>query len=353
MKQSRIKAQALALVLIVVVVAVLVAFSITSRVVQDIRQQGEERASTRAETISESAVENVTLQIQSGQLNPANSPSNVETFAISSQSPAGQSLTTLNLCSPESPNVETQCDSNSVVQLGYYKMIIQFKLFDNENLEVFMNKPVGSPIPSPFPAPVTAGNSEIIIHLKTNDSFFEQNLTFDSKLVVKGFVRSSTDLKVVGECLINLNAPSDNIYRPCLPNSMSVAKMDSCPNVTVKTNLADTTTPGKDALLGDICFKVKTVGSGISTYRLKTILRPKVATVPAYIDVSVTSNTTTKELQEFQMAMITAGVYSGTAASDQQVFQQTTRLVLLNKSVPEVADYVLYNGSTNSIVKAQ
>lgn len=340
MKQLRAKGQALALVLIIVVVSVIVAFSITNRVVQDIRQQGEERASTRAETFSEAAVENITLQLQNGQLSP-NPSSPTALFSISSKDQTG--MTTLGLCDPEATDIENQCDANSIAQVGYYKMIVQFKLFDSENLEVFMAPPTGTGSTTP----ASAANSKAIIHLKANPSY---NVT-DSKLLVKGFIRSATGLQVLGECLIDVNAAPATSN--CLPATMKITKKTDCREVIVDANLNDTV-PGKATKLGDYCFGVETVGSGISSYRVKPLLKATDPAIVPYVDVSVTADPTVNaqhELPIFQMAMINAGVYSGTASSDQQVFQQSTRLVLLNKSVPEVADYVLYNGSNSPVEK--
>jgi hypothetical protein len=91
-------------------------------------------------------------------------------------------------------------------------------------------------------------------------------------------------------------------------------------------------------------------GSGISFYRIKPLLNTDEPSITPYMDISATGvDTNSFELPVPQMAVIHAGVYSGTTSSDQQVFQQSTRLILLNKAVPEVADYALYNGSTQPI----
>lgn len=344
MKQLRVKGQALALVLIIVVVSVIIAFSITSRVVQDIRQQGEEKASTRAETFSEAAVENITLQIQSGQLAPNPSGAPTALFNISTESTPG--MTTLGICDPNATNPENQCDANSIAQVGYYKMIVQFKSFDSENLEVFMTPPSGTGSTTPVPA----ANSKAIIHLKSNTSFDIAG----SKLLVKGFVRSAAGLQVLSECIIDINAPANATFN-CLPATMKITKKAECNDVLVDSNL-NAAGSENQTKLGDYCIGIETVGSGISSYRIKPLLKATDPAVVPYVDISVTADPTANpnhELPIYQMAMITAGVYSGTAATDQQVFQQSTRLVLLNKSVPEVADYVLYNGSNNPVVKSK
>lgn len=340
MKQPRVKAQALALVLIVIVVSVIIAFAITSRVVEDIKQQGEERASTRAETMAESAIENLTLKIQS--LSPETlkpTGASHKFFAISTESPEGESLPTLGLCNPNETDITKQCDKNSIAQINYYNSIIQFKLFDSESIEAFM-------VDTTSATSVAAANSTAIIHLKKNNSF----TSVSSKLLVKAFERTATkELRVIGECVIGLNDTTTT----CLPTTLKMAGI-SCPQLLVDTNLADTN-PGISNVLGDTCFTIATTGANkVSTYRVKPILTKSSASEIPYIDVSVTGDSAhSYQLPIPQMAMITAGVYSGTSGSDQQVFQQSTRLVLLNKSVPEIGDYVLYNGSTSSIKKCK
>lgn len=331
MKQFRIKAQALTLVLIVVVVSIIVAFSITSRVIEDIKQQGEERASTRAEAFAESAVENLTQKLQQGKIVPQ---ANSVKYAISTQAVSG-AAETLNICDPNSTNVSEQCDPNSIAQVSYYNMVVQFKVFNSENIEVPLTN---------ANTPVKGNDSIMIVHLRTaGNTTFTPNT---SKILVKGYAKTATDVKLVSECVVTLG---DLTVSHCLPdNYLKTAKVN-CDVVTL--NLATSTVKGQ---LGDTCFLVQNMpnwGNGVSFYRVKPLLTATGTETP-YIDFSATGTSTTSyNLAVPQMALINAGVYSGTSANNQQVFQQSTRLVLLNKAVPEIADYVLYNGSANPIVK--
>jgi hypothetical protein len=151
-----------------------------------------------------------------------------------------------------------------------------------------------------------------------------------------------------------------------LPDKYLKVTQDVCPEVTINLTQDPASATGKVTdKLGDKCFYVQNTagfGNGVSFYRIKPLLSATNASVVPYIDISATgtsapitpANTATLDAFELpvpQMAVINAGVYSGTSANDQQVFQQSTRLILLNKAVPEIADYVLYNGSANPIVK--
>ncbi|PIY16894.1 hypothetical protein CO112_01540 [Candidatus Dojkabacteria bacterium CG_4_9_14_3_um_filter_150_Dojkabacteria_WS6_41_13] len=344
MTQPRVKGQALALVLIVVVVAVVIAFSISSRVVQDIKQQGAERASTRTETIAESAIDNLTLQLQSGKIVPDDTSPE---FNISN-APGG-----LGLCDPNSTDLAKQCDVQSTAKITYYPYVLQFKYFDAENLEIFMTSKDTTVTPN------GTNDSGIIIQLYTdhNNSYDTQK----SSILIKGFSRKSGELRSVSECVFDIDTPTAST---CLPNVLSVAPT-ACPTLSV-VNLAGSTVtiaPPQSPDPENICFKVFVNqvpptnyrnSYAIDLYRIRPILTKASGynDVP-FVDITVSSNNSggAFKLPVLHMAMITAGVYSGTGPTEQQVFQQKTRLVLLNKSVPEVADYVLYNGSSNPITK--
>ena len=353
MKQPRVKGQALALVLIVIVVSVIIAFSITSRVVQDIRQQGEEKASTRAETIAETAIENLTLKIQSGDPLTAYAGASTRLIGVSTTNPSG-GVGTLDLCDPTSTDVTKQCAANSVAQEVFFKQVIQFKVFDGENLEVFMASTAST-------TPVELAASRMIVHIKT-DGNGKIDMTKPNSVLIKGYYRKlvsgQPELRLLSECVYDFNAAVKVAH--CLPaatsNYMKITPLAHCPSVPIDADPTDTK-PAIPTLLGDNdqCFQVEAAkaGYGVSFYRIKPILAAKTTDIP-YIDVSATGAATPAyELPVPQMVFLNAGVYTGSAsASDQQVFQQGSRLILLNKSVPEVADYVLYNGSGKAIKKS-
>jgi hypothetical protein len=355
-KQLRIKAQALTLVLIVVVVSIIIAFSITTRVIEDIKQQGEERSSTRAEALAQSAIENITQKIQSGDIVATADGASVQ-YGISSQNPTKTSVAgNLALCDPNSEDVSKQCDAESLAQIAFYNMIVQFKVFNSENIEVHLTDSVNKGATSTFNTPKKDDATRMIIHVRSNDDTYVEG---SSKLMVKGYSRTASKLESLSECIISL---SDNTSH-CLPDKyMTVTHLaNGCPDVTL--NLSSTTTGTSNTVsdkLGDKCYLVQNTagfGNGVSFYRIKPLLTAKDGKLP-YIDISATgtvdqtnSSLADYELPVPQMAIINSGVYSGTSANAQQVFQQSTRLILVNKAVPEIADYVLYNGSGSPITK--
>lgn len=347
MSQLRIKAQALALVLIVVVVAIVVAFAISNRVIQDTQQQGQERASTRAETFAESAIDDLTLQIQGGEVVPNE---HGQEYAISTESPSGIPVANapLAICDPNSTDVTKQCDPQSVAKILFYKYVLQFKYFDAENLEIFLTEPGTTPA-----AKSIQNDSGVIIYLEPNDSYDPAK----SKILIKGFTRGNAtkELRPVSECLIGVTENSG----ACLPNILHVVSVTCPQNISIPTNNnTNTKFPVNPADFHCVSVSVSKpadrLGYAIDLYRIRPILTKATGkTEVPYMSLSVTSNNATDyyRLPTFHMAMITAGVYSGTTASDQQVFQQKTRLVLTHKTVPEMADYVLYNGSDQPIRK--
>lgn len=348
MNQPRVKGQALALVLIIVVVSVIIGFAVTNRIILDVQQQSQERASTRAETIAESAIDNITQKIEAGEIVATNNNSTVS-VAISTQAPANTTVTqTLGLCDPTQSDLSKQCDANSLAKISYFNQIVQFKVFNSENIEVPLVSPTST-------TPLTNDRSAMIVHVKKNPSFDEKQSSF----MIKGFARVAVngkpELRVVSECVWQI----DQGTASCLPDQyLTVAKIDTCPQVGIDTD-QNSATASVNTVLGDYCIRVQSkTGSGISFYRVKPLLKGGDGTSPAFIDVSATGLGTPADtslapyqLPVPQMALINAGVYSGNTGSAQQVFQQSTRLVLLSKAVPEVADYVLYNGSENPIEK--
>ncbi len=345
MKNFRTKGQALALVLIIVVVAVIIGYAITTRVIEDVRQQSEERASTRAETIAESAVENLTQKLQTGELRPGVEGA-VSAFGISNQAPSGiQTVSNLGLCDPQSTDISKQCDANSVAKVSYFNMIVQFKLFSNENIEVQLTDAAST-------VPKTGTEGAIIIHANksaTNDSFKLDQSSIMIKALKRVMVDGKAQVQVVGECVWNLNAATAPAGT-CIPNNTLSMALVTCPSVAVDTDQNETT-PASQKVLGTNCLSIQpTAGNGVSFYRIKPLLQGGAAGQNSYVDISATGLTISK-LPVPQMALINAGVYSGTVGSSQQVFQQSTRLVLLNKSVPEIADYALYNGAEAPISK--
>lgn len=345
MEKFRTKGQALALVLIIVVVSVIIGYAITSRVIEDVRQQSEERASTRAETIAESAVENLTQKIQSGELQNATEGA-VSVFGVSTQSPSNtQTVSNLGLCDPESTDVSKQCDGNSIAKVSYFNMIVQFKLFSNENIEVQMTELAAT-------TPISGADGGITIHANksdNNDSFSLEQSTVLIKALKRVLVNGKPQLEVVGECIWDLGAAAAPIGT-CIPNNTLAMAPVTCPSIEIDTDQNETT-PTTQKVLGTNCMTIRPTGSNaVSFYRVKPLLKGGVEGKNSYIDISATG-IATRRLPVPQMALINAGVYSGNTGSSQQVFQQSTRLVLLNKSVPEIADYVLYNGSEAPISK--
>jgi len=345
MAQSRVKGQALALVLIVVVVAIVVAFAISNRVIQDTQQQGEERASTRAETFAESAIDNLTSQIQAGAILP--NPNGAE-YAISTEYPDSSipnTNTPLGICDPNESDISQQCDADSLAKILFYRYVLQFKFFDAENLEIFMAEPDDTVRPN------RTNDSGIIIFIENNTSYDETV----SKLLIKGFSRnnSTKELRPISECLVGITGNNSD----CQPDILQVTSI-SCPTKIPVRTVNNTTTDFPDNIANFDCVQVsvkatQTAQHAIDLYRIRPILtKTSGGTEVPYVSLSVTGKAANSYLlPTYHMAMITAGVYSGTTASDQQVYQQRTRLVLLHKTVPEIADYVLYNGSDQPITK--
>jgi hypothetical protein len=326
---GKIKAQALALVLIIVVLAIIVVLSVTSRVITDVRQQGLERASTRAETIAESAVDNITQQIQTGQIR-VQTGTDVK-IGISNITPSGSTATPLNLCQNDSTDLSKRCETESNIRVLSYNKIIRFKINNSENLEGHYFDPgiVGTK---------TGNDSRMILSTSDNDSIDETRSSLLIKAFSREIVAGSPVVKLVGECVWNIRDSSATNSATCIPGSIRVQQLPSCP---------DTGRYGTKCMMF-----LANAGYGVSFYRVKALLKEDAGNPNPFIELSLMgADGPNYDFPVPQMAFIRAGVYTGNQGNQSGIFQETNRLILLHPSVPESVDYVLYNGSGNPVVK--
>ncbi len=322
----RLKGQALALVLIVVVLAVIVVVSVSSRVATDIRQQGLERASARAESLAESAVDKVTQLLQ--QTPTLLDSGATVSFPLSSDSTDPSSL---DLCSPSSTDISTNCANESTAEAKVFKKIIKFKVLNSESIEGHLAK-TGTGA-----ANVSGDNAKMVLSAFSNSALSST----ETSLYVRAFKNENNDVKLVGECIWTLlNSTVSSVQ--CLPTAGGIVPFSmggSCPDA---------------ATYGDLCMGFAPSGSAISFYRVKALLKPSGTQDPktSFVEVSLRGNPDTSyDFPVAQMAFIRAGVYTGSQDNDQGIFQEVNRLILLNPAVPEAFDYALYNGSGEPVKK--
>lgn len=339
MKTPKIKGQALALVLIVVVIAVIIVFAVSARVVSDIRQQSLERTSARAEGLAQSAVDNLTQKVNGG-LQIGQTPGSKKVFGVSDVAPSGVTVDgNLGLCSPTQVDVSKRCESSSVANVTSYNRIIKFRIGNSENFEVQITAPG-------LNQQKTGVNGGMYLYASANNSFDAASLG-KSAISIKAYNRydpSGLKTTLVSECVWDLN----NIDSPgaaqiaCSPASaIQITKPASCPDT---------------ATYGSSCVKIEpTAGTGVSFYRVKSMLIPAagVTSDSSYIELSAidTKPQSGYNFDLAQMAFIRALVYTTQGTANDTVAQDASRLMLINSSVPEVADYVLFNGSSEQIKK--
>jgi Tfp pilus assembly protein PilX len=333
-KQPRVKGQALALVLVMVVIAVVVVIAVTSRVTTDIQQQALERASTRAETIAESAIDKVTQQIQKGEISLR---TGTQKYSIGDQTQG--TVGSLGLCTENTTDLSKKCASESEVSIIPYNKIIKFKINNGENLEAHL-------FPENAALRYTAGASEIIASVSDNDSFADNQ----SALLVRGFAvlndptSGKLTTRLVGECVWSIRGTSQNTVN-CTPGDMfrGVA-LDSCPDIN---------------RYGTKCmsFRATPASGGVTFYRVKAVLKGKNNHPNPNVEVSLLSSVVTADpktsydLPVPQMVFVRAAVYTGESGGAQSIFQESDRIILVRPIVPEAFDYVLFNGSGETLEK--
>lgn len=333
-KQPRVKGQALALVLVMVVIAVVVVIAVTSRVTTDIQQQALERASTRAETIAESAIDKVTQQIQKGDISLR---TGTQKYSIGDQTQG--TVGSLGICTANTTDLSKKCSSESEVSIIPYNKIIKFKVNNGENLEAHL-------FPENTVQRSTGATSEIIASVSDNDSFVDNQ----SVLLVRGFAvmtdptSNKLTTRLVGECVWSVRGTSQNTVN-CEPgNGLRAIAVDSCPDVN---------------RYGAKCmsFRATAESGGATFYRVKAVLKGKNNHPNPNIEVSLLSSKATADpktsydLPVPQMVFVRAAVYTGESGGAQSIFQESDRIILVRPIVPEAFDYVLFNGSGDTLEK--
>lgn len=337
-----IKGQALALVLVIIAVSIIVVLALTNRVLTDMKQQTQERIATRTETLADSAVDKITQMLDSGDL-PL---TGAETQRFISVDPEGGSDPNyLGLCSPDEEDVNKRCDATSQATIVGYKGIFQFKLFNGESFEIPLTA-------NKDDSPIAEEESKVLIHLKTaNQNFNIDNSAFLIKSYQRKEIKGNREVVLNGECVWKLNTTT-NQKAQCIPkdsngNDFTIeATVVTCPQITIEG--AD-----EPIVLGDTCLEVQGLNDyPVSFYRIKPLLAGNVDNVVPFIEMSTTGAKSENQYQLnlYHMAIIKVGVYSSQPGTE-QVFQQKTRVYLPNLIVPEIADYVLYNGSDRPISK--
>jgi len=221
------------------------------------------------------------------------------------------------ICGPTGTFPEDKkCDADSVIKFQKFKKIIGYMIKNGETIQATI-----SPIPNPS---VGGTPAWIEIHFTPN--------TGGDTLLVTGYYMSGSELKIAGACTIRYATDASSVsgatclgnlvYRVYSPSTEENAQKYGTTRVLVR--------PGGT--------------QKISYYRVTYLTK---SNEPGYLSITG-SNYADMPLE--QQIVFKAIAYSvGDPAKRVKV--AFSRSVMINPAVPEVFDWVLYNGSSASIVK--
>ena len=312
MLKRKLRGSTLVVVLVVMGIAALVLVYILSKIHVQIQQYTLEKTTTQAEQQAKSALDKLTKQFINNPSAFGPTPTEV---------PLGDSG--LQICKPDATKPEERCSASSKVYVRRYKKIIRYSLNNDETIEITMAE---------APNSVPASSSTVSIFTDP----YENGI--GDVLVLMAYRYDGTNgLKVVGECVAKFRNTAENVS--CLGD------------LTVVTGISDTATNvSADAAktYGAKYFVVRS-NSAVSFYRLKALLHAADAEIPVSVAGPI-SGSNPADLPEGQVQVFTAVVY--TEGEDvKQTYTELTRMVWIHPQMPEVFDWVLFNGSNSPIEK--
>ena len=307
---KKLSASTLVVVLVMIGITAIVLIYMLSKVAVQQQQQTLEKFTDRAELQAVSALDKLTRAYINKEVDfDTNQPD----FIPMDEAP-------LNVCEADASSLEDKCADGSKVYVRDYKQIIRYSLKNDETIEVTMAEGTNK---------TNSANSLITVFADPNAG------TPADVLLIMGYkYNASGVLNVAGECVVNYTG--------------SISCLGDLQNVSAGIlNTSSNSNVDKD--YGSRYFKIKS-NSGITFYRIKALL----GNASSEIQVSATGDYTGSgkpaDLPVKQVYVFTAIVYSP-GAKERQTYTELTRMVWVHPQMPEVFDWVLFNGSNQPIAK--
>ena len=209
----------------------------------------------------------------------------------------------------------TKCADESAVYIDKYYQIIGYLAKNSEGIQVTLS--------APSAAPKTGSDSVIEIHSRPNGN--------DILLVTSYFVNGG-QLDTSGSCLIHYD-----------PTGGAVSYTECIGGVTATVIPVD---PAKSNTYGLTRVRVQTTASeGVNFYRIVSILKDPAQTI--YLSVTGSNYSDLPVLQQ----LVFGGVAYSIGDENKRIKVERVRVLMAQPSMPEVFDWVLFNGAPSPIVK--
>ncbi len=310
---QKLNASALVIVLLVIGIAAIVLVYMLSKVSVQQQQQTLEKVTNRSEAQAISALDKLTKEYINNPQDFTITPS----VALSDDS--------LNICSPDADNLDEKCAEESRVLMKEFKQIVRYSLKNDETIEVTMAESGST---------VSAANSGIAVFADPNTVLAGGK---GDILLIMGFKYDTATgaLGVSGECVADFG---------------SANKVSCLGDLTVvgSSNIANTVDSVKNDY-GRQVFQIRST-QPITFYRIKALTADATNVIPVSVSGPLDSNDLPTDLPLKQVYVFTAIVYS-TGSTKKQTYTELTRMVWVHPQMPEVFDWVLFNGSNQPISK--
>ena len=299
-EKFRVKGSILVLVLVILLVAALLLIFTMNQLASYIQQTTTEKQEKVTDVFAKSALDILTKRIIE---NP-----NLYTADVN------VSLQSLTVCSPNASDADKRCDANSRVHVKVLPYIFAYKLGHDQTIQATL---ADSTVRS---TAVTPSSIELIFTPQVED-------TLPDRLLVTGYYYNN-GLRVLGTCVITFT--NTTITRGACLGPLSAVRLS-----------IDNTRPE----YGRLRIRISATGANRAHfYRIKLLA----SNVQESVNISVTGPGY-GNLNKVQEILLQANVLS--VEADNKVSTKLIRAILMSRMMPEVFDWVLFNGSGGSIQK--
>ncbi len=310
---KKVKGSTLILVLVILFVASLLLFFTMSALVSQTKQVKVEREKSKADLFAESALDSLTKKFLENPDDFLNNYVSGDSLTV----PLSNSSNGLGICDPSATDIEKKCSADSYVNIKKFKYIFGFKLKHDETVQVTLAKENQNPTVSDIDFEFTDPNpsSEQQKYLVT--SYYYENPTSNNRV-----------LKVAGSCTVTFTNNSTDVA--CLGNiSGSI--------LSVPADKTD--------------FGTRRVRFTFPTNYYPHFVRIKglYSDVNKFTWVSITGKDYSNLPLE-QMVLFDSHVYTYDN-NNEVIHSHLVKTILVNPQMPEVMDWVFFNGSNQSVVK--
>ena len=289
--QRTLPGSILVLVLVILVIASLLLIFTMNQLASYLQQRTTEKNAKITDIFAKSALDVVTKQI-------VNTP-------LDSLDDGVYRLRDLGICGADFEQKDKRCDDTSAVFVKVLKHVYLYRLNHDQTIQVNNNTPVVEIMLTP--------NSEDTLH---------------DRILVNAYSKNS--MAPIGVCVISYRESGVSSIT-CLP----------------------------DSNVGGVVLPVDAEHTDYGRFRVRIVFKTstpdyiRIKALTSNLDESVNISVTSKNYRDFQEAqeVIMIAAVSSANTSENKVKTKLIRAILMSRMMPEVFDWVLFNGSGGSIQK--